>query len=118
MLGSLAAIFTAKGESLVFWSLILPHGIWELTAVFIAGGAGLKLGYSLIRPGVYRRQDALLTASRSVTGHITLTVILLIAAGIIEGFFTPSHIDPVLKLLFAAVTAVVLIFLYIGSLKR
>ena len=115
MLGSLAAVFTSRGESLVFWSLILPHGIWELTAIFIAGGAGLKLGYSLIRPGVYRRQDALLRASRSITGLITLVVILLIAAGIIEGFFTPSDIDPALKLVFAALTAVVLIIYFTNA---
>ena len=113
LLGSLSAIFTLKGETLVFWSLILPHGIWELTAIFIAGGTGLKLGYSLIRPGIYRRQDALLQAARNVTGLIVFVVILLIAAGIIEGFFTPSNIDPVLKLAFAAVTAVVLIFYFI-----
>ena len=113
LLGSLAAVFTAKGGALLFWSLILPHGIWELTAIFMAGGAGLKLGYSLIRPGMYRRQDALLLAARNVTGLIVFVIMLLIGAGMIEGFFTPSNLDPILKLVFAAVTAVILIFYFI-----
>ena len=109
LLGSLAAIFTVQGNTLLFWSLILPHGIWELAAIFVSGGAGLKLGYALIRPGLYRRQDALLAAARNVTGLIAFIIILLINAAIIEGFFTPAPFAPILKLVFAAFTGLVLI---------
>jgi uncharacterized membrane protein SpoIIM required for sporulation len=116
LLGSLAAVYAANGGSLVFWSLILPHGVWELTAIAIAGGIGLKIGYSLIRPGIYKRSDSLLMAARSSISLIALIVIMLIVAGIIEGFFTPSNVSPTLKLAFAAATIIPLtLYLRLGK---
>lgn len=117
MLGALAAVFATGGKSLLFWSLILPHGVLELTAICIAGGAGLKIGYSLIRPGIYRRSDALIVAARNALSLMALVVMLLCVAAVIEGFFTPAAIDPVVKLLFSAFTAVPLIF-YLWPQKR
>ncbi|MCL1817128.1 MAG: stage II sporulation protein M [Clostridiales bacterium] len=112
LLGALAAVYASNGGSLFFWSLILPHGVWELTAIIISGGIGLKIGYSLIRPGIFRRSDALLTAARSSVSLIALIVILLVVAGLIEGFFTPSEVDPLLKLVFAAASAIPLALYY------
>lgn len=117
MLGGLASVFALGGKSLLFWSFILPHGVLELTAICIAGGAGLKIGYSLIRPGVYRRSGALLVAARSALGLMTLVVILLCVAAIIEGFFTPSALDPVIKLIFSGLTAVPLILYLLPRYK-
>ena len=108
MLGALAALYAAAGKSVLFWSLILPHGVWELTAIFIAGGAGLRIGYSLIRPGAYRRADALLSAARSALVLLAPVTILLVMAAFIEGFFTPAAVAPELKLAFAAGTAICL----------
>lgn len=110
LLGALAGVFASSGSSLLFWSLILPHGVLELTAICIAGGAGLKIGYSLIRPGIYRRPDALLVAARNALSLMALVVMLLCVAAVIEGFFTPAAIDPVVKLVFSAFTAFPLIF--------
>ncbi|MCL1912615.1 MAG: stage II sporulation protein M [Eubacteriaceae bacterium] len=108
MLGAMAALFTAARKSLFFWSLILPHGVWELAAIFIAGGAGLRIGYSLIRPGVYRRADSLLHVARSSLVLLAPVGILLVLAAFIEGYFTPSSLIPELKLIFAAGTAILL----------
>ena len=115
MLGALASLFTGTDSALFFWSLILPHGIWELTAIFIAGGAGLKIGYSLIRPGVYRRKDALVRAARGALGLMGMVVLLLIGAALIEGFFTPLPIQAEIKLLVALLTTLPLIWYVIKS---
>src|SRR5690606_22898082 len=49
--GIAAGLFHAAGDGARFWGLILPHGLLELTAIFIAGGAGLRLGWAAIAPG-------------------------------------------------------------------
>ena len=113
LIGALASLFAGSGKSLLFWSLILPHGVWELTAIFIAGGAGLRLGYSLIRPGAFRRKDALITAARSSISLMGMVVLLLIVAAMIEGYFTPLPIAAEIKLLVAAITALPLIWYFI-----
>ena len=56
LLGALSALAIQQGQALVYWSLILPHGIIELAAIFLSGAAGLKIGYALIRPQPYRRK--------------------------------------------------------------
>ncbi|MDY0408887.1 stage II sporulation protein M [Paracerasibacillus soli] len=50
MVGGLAAFFWHYSKTYVFWAYIVPHGIIELTAIFIAGGAGLLMGYKLLVP--------------------------------------------------------------------
>jgi uncharacterized membrane protein SpoIIM required for sporulation len=88
--GVLGGIMTAYGRAGVFWGLILPHGMLELTAVFLAGGAGLRLGWTLIDPGPRSRGRAL-----AETGRETMTIALgliavLAVSGAIEAFVTPS----------------------------
>ncbi|MCL1982521.1 MAG: stage II sporulation protein M [Clostridiales bacterium] len=112
MLGALASLVAGYGKSLFFWSLILPHGIWELTAIFIAGGAGLRIGYSLIRPGAYRRKDALVLAARSVLGLMGMVVVMLAVAALIEGFYTPLPIRAEIKLVFAFLTILPLVLYF------
>lgn len=89
-LGLAAGLFAAAGQAPRFWGLILPHGLLELTAVFVAGAAGLRLGWALIDPGDRRRSDALADqGQRSVV--IVLGLILVFGiAGVIEAFVTPS----------------------------
>src|SRR5581483_9899356 len=64
-----------------FYSLILTHGVLELTAICISGGAGLMLGWALIAPGVLTRRDALRQAAGSA--------LMLVVAGLIESYVTP-----------------------------
>ncbi len=78
------------GKGGEFFSLILPHGMLELTAVFVAGGAGLRLGWSWIAPGARPRSVALAETGRA-TGVISLGLIgVLAVSGAIEAFVTPS----------------------------
>ncbi|MDN5746103.1 MAG: stage II sporulation protein M [Nocardioidaceae bacterium] len=77
-----------RGE--LFWGLIIPHGLLELTCVFVAGGVGLRLFWSWIEPGQLSRGASIAHAGRTaVTVAMGLAVVLLIS-GIVEAFVTPS----------------------------
>jgi uncharacterized membrane protein SpoIIM required for sporulation len=80
----------AAGKTGLFFGLIAPHGILELTAVFVAAGTGLRLGWTVIDPGTRRRTDALAVEGRA-TITITLGLVVVLAvSGAIEAFVTPS----------------------------
>jgi uncharacterized membrane protein SpoIIM required for sporulation len=88
--GVAAGLFHAAGDAGRFWGLILPHGLLELTAVFIAGGAGLRLGWAIVAPGDRLRRDALAEEGRrSVVVVIGLVAVFAIA-GALEGYVTPA----------------------------
>lgn len=108
MLGGTAGLFHARGLSVYLWSFVLPHGIIELTAICIAGGAGLLLGSAFLVPGRRTRRDALVRRGREAVSLLGGTVILLVLAGLIEGFISPSVLPPAVKLAFGALMALVL----------
>lgn len=88
--GVAGGMFHAVGDPATFWGLILPHGLLELTAVFVAGGAGLQLGWAIISPGDRPRRTALaIEGRRSVVIVLGLVLVFLIA-GVIEAFVTPA----------------------------
>lgn len=118
LIGTVAALCFQHNLSVEFWSFVLPHGSLELTAIFIAGGAGLILGHALIDPGPYRRGEYLAHRGRLV-GRIALGCVpMLVMAGIIEAFFSPSPLPPWLKFAFAsAVFAWFVTFVALGSNK-
>jgi uncharacterized membrane protein SpoIIM required for sporulation len=79
-----------RGE--LFWGLILPHGLLELTAVFVAGGVGFRLFWSWVEPGDMSRSQALAREGRTA-GTVTLgLVVVLLVSGVIEAFVTPSNL--------------------------
>jgi uncharacterized membrane protein SpoIIM required for sporulation len=80
------------GQQPKFWGLILPHGLLELTAVFIAGGAGLRLGWTLIDPGDRTRRAALAEEGRRALAIVAGLVVVFAVAGTIEGFVTGSSL--------------------------
>jgi len=87
--GGLLAAYGKTGE---FFSLILPHGMLELSAVFLAAAAGLRLGWTVIDPGPRPRAQALAETGRE-TVTITLgLIVVLLASGLIEAFVTPSSL--------------------------
>jgi uncharacterized membrane protein SpoIIM required for sporulation len=108
ILGSLTGLIYLYGDPTHYWSLILPHGIIELTAIFISGAAGLIIARSLILPGEYKRIHALIKAAKEAISLMIGVVFMLVIAGIIEGFFTPLDISSSTKLLFAALTGIIL----------
>ncbi|MDB4896043.1 MAG: putative chromate reductase [Firmicutes bacterium] len=108
-LGALGAVYFRAGLSVAFWATILPHGVIELTAIFLSGAAGFVLAGALIRPGTLPRRQALARAGRDAAGLALGTIPMYVVAGIIEGFITPRGIPHGWKLAVAAVTAVVLL---------
>src|SRR5437870_316593 len=88
--GVAAGLFAAVGQQAKFWGLILPHGLLELTAVFVAGGAGLRLGWTIIDPGDRRRATALVEEGRIAFVVVLGLVGVFAMAGTIEGFVTGS----------------------------
>lgn len=105
MLGVVAAAVAARGPAVMlsFWGFVAPHGVIELMAIFIAGGAGLMLGWAVIHPGDYTRAAALKLAGRDAFTLVVGVVAMLVVAGIIEGFFSPAMLPESLKLTTAAV---------------
>jgi uncharacterized membrane protein SpoIIM required for sporulation len=88
--GLAGGFMAANGKTGLFFGLILPHGMLELTAVFVASGLGLKLGWTAVDPGRRPRAVALAEEGRAlVTGAVGLAIILLVS-GLIEAFVTPS----------------------------
>jgi uncharacterized membrane protein SpoIIM required for sporulation len=97
LLGVVGAACWQSGMSQQLWSFIAPHGVIELPAIFIAGGGGLLIAKGLLFPGTLRRSASLAgEAARAV--RLVLGIIpMLIVAGTIEGFLSPSDLPAGLK---------------------
>lgn len=97
--GMAAGLMHASGSGTVFWGLILPHGLLELTAIVVAGGAGLGLGWSIISPGDRSRPQALANEGQR-TAVIVLGLIPVFGlAALIEAFVTPSPLSTTVRVL-------------------
>jgi uncharacterized membrane protein SpoIIM required for sporulation len=83
-------LMSSAGRLDTFFGLILPHGLLELTAVFVAAGTGLRLGWTLIDPGPRTRRSALAEEGRAAIGMAIGLALVLFVSGAIEGFVTPS----------------------------
>lgn len=95
--GVAGGLFHAVGEWERFWGLILPHGLLEITAVVIAGGAGLRLGWALIDPGDRPRLQALTEEGRRSVVVVLGLVGAFVTAGLIEGFVTGSPLPTAVR---------------------
>ncbi|MEU9113108.1 stage II sporulation protein M [Streptomyces sp. NPDC048483] len=89
-LGAGIGLMSSAGRLDTFLGLILPHGLLELTAVFVAAGIGLRLGWTLIDPGPRTRRTALAEEGRSALGVAIGLAAVLFISGALEGFVTPS----------------------------
>ena len=88
--GVIGGYMAAGGKAGLFFGLICPHGILELTAVFVAAGTGLRLGWTMVDPGPRRRADALAEEGRGTVVIALGLVVVLAISGVIEAFVTPS----------------------------
>ncbi|MBZ5739613.1 stage II sporulation protein M [Nocardioides mangrovi] len=89
-LAVIGSIMIRHGHAGHFWGLILPHGLLELTAVFVAGGVGLRLFWSWVEPGSLTRAQSLAREGRTA-GTVALGLVaVLFVSGLIEAFVTPS----------------------------
>lgn len=89
-LGLGIGLMTSAGRLDTFLGLLLPHGLLELTAVFVAAGTGLRLGWTVIDPGRRSRRTALAKEGRSALGMAIGLAAVLLVSGVIEAFVTPS----------------------------
>lgn len=90
------------GNELV--NFMVAHGVMELTAIFLAGGAGMMIGYALIDPGDLTRGQALKKAGQRATKIVIGCAVILFITGIIEGFLSPSGVSPAIKYATGALT--------------
>ncbi len=116
-LGSVLASFHNRQALDVIGTFVAPHGVIELVAIAIAGGAGLWMGSALLLPGRHPRRVALAARARESISLIGGVAILLIVAGLIEGFISPARIDGRHKMGFAILAASALA-LYLGAAGR
>lgn len=89
-LGVAAGLMFGAGKGDVFLGLITPHGLLELTAVFLAAGAGMRLGWNVISPGDRPRGQVLAEQGRAIGAVAGGLVAILLVSGLIEALVTPS----------------------------
>lgn len=108
----IGGLMASHGKLSLFFGLILPHGILELTAVFVAAGAGLKLFWSWVEPGNRTRADSMATEGRSVVVVALGLIVVLFVTGVIEGFVTPSGLPTAARIAIGVIAESVF-FLYV-----
>ncbi|HEU4556985.1 MAG TPA: stage II sporulation protein M, partial [Longimicrobium sp.] len=86
IVGAVTGVFANYQANVFLWSFLLVHGVIELTAVCIAGGAGLWMGSGMLLPGRRTRREVLVTRGREAVSLIGGTALMLVMAGMIEGF--------------------------------
>ncbi|MFJ9612104.1 stage II sporulation protein M [Kitasatospora sp. NPDC101176] len=89
-LGIGIGLMASAGRLDVFLGLLVPHGLLELTAVFVAGGLGLRLGWTVVDPGPRSRGTALAEQGRVIIGMSIGLATVLAVSGVLEAFVTPS----------------------------
>jgi len=107
LLGAVGTACALNDMSVPLWSFVAPHGVLELPAIFIAGGAGLRLAQGLLFPGLLSRSDALAKAGAEAVRLVMGVVPVLIVAGLIEGFISPSALPWKWKFALAGALAVI-----------
>jgi uncharacterized membrane protein SpoIIM required for sporulation len=97
MLGVIGAACQQYGMSLALWSFVAPHGALELPSIIIAGAAGFRLGHAMLFPGELRWKESIALGGIDATRLISGTIPMLVVAGCLEGFFSPSQAPVWLK---------------------
>jgi uncharacterized membrane protein SpoIIM required for sporulation len=97
-LGSVAGWMALQGKQRALWGWIMPHGGTELLAICLAGAAGYLLASAIIAPGQVRRSTALKRVGTDALAIEVGCMAMLVIAGFIEGFVSPSGIDYVTRI--------------------
>lgn len=98
IIGAVAGHLTEIGFGQTFWSFVIGHGAFELSAIALAGAAGLKLGWALIAPGRLTRGEALKTAARTSVLLVCGVMLFLLIAAFIEAYWSSrTGVTPPIK---------------------
>ena len=116
-IGAVFGVYASDAKLPIIMSFVFPHGFIELAAICIGGAAGLGLGSALLMPGRRTRADTLRERGRAFLTLLAGAVMMLVVAGLIEGFYSPSALPDAAKFAFGAATAVLLV-LYFGFAGR
>jgi len=117
LIGVIGVACWLSGMSLQLWSFVAPHGVLELPAIFIAGGAGFRIARGLLFPGLLPRRDSLARAGLEAVQLLLGTIPILIVAGLIEAFVSPTGLAVSLKFSFAG-AMFVLLGVYLFGMSR
>jgi uncharacterized membrane protein SpoIIM required for sporulation/uncharacterized RDD family membrane protein YckC len=108
--GAVTGLYASKGIAPLLFAFVAPHGVLELTAICIAGGAGFLLAAALLVPGARTRREALVENGARAIRLIAGSSLLLVVAGTLEGFVSPIEWWPLaVKLAVSGVTVVLLV---------
>lgn len=108
--GTSGAVMIATGHGDLLWQFILPHGMLELTSVFVAAAAGLHVFWAWVAPGRRSRGEALASAGRALVTVAVGLVFSLALSGAVEGFVTPQHWHWSVKIALGALALAVFLF--------
>lgn len=97
MLGVIGAACHHYEMSVKLWSFVAAHGSLELPSIIIAGAAGFRLGHAMLFPGALRWRESVARGGVEATQLVSGIIPLLVIAGSLEGFFSPSHAPVWLK---------------------
>jgi uncharacterized membrane protein SpoIIM required for sporulation len=117
LMGVIGVACWLAGMSLQLWSFVAPHGVLELPAIFIAGGAGFRIAQGLLFPGVLPRRDSLARAGLEAVQLLLGTIPILMIAGLIEAFVSPTGLPVSLKFSVAG-SLFVLLGVYLFGVSR
>lgn len=92
LMGAVAGHLNNAQFTETFFSFVVGHGSFELTAICISGAAGLQLGYALLAPGNYSRVESLKRASKVAIQLVYGVIIMLVIAAFIEAFWSSNNI--------------------------
>jgi len=117
MLGVIGMACHFAGMSLKLWDFVAPHGVLELPSIFIAGGAGLRIASGLLFPGYLPRKESLVRAGTEAVRLLLGTIPILVIAGIIEAFVSPTGLATSLKFSMAG-ALFILLLTYLFAVAR
>ena len=95
LLGGVAGLATRSGNGDTVFSLVVAHGVLELSIIVVAAAAGMRIGWALVDPGLQPRSKALVAQARSAVLIVLGTVPWFVLAGLVEGYVTPAGFGPV-----------------------
>ena len=114
--GAAAGHLINVGAQEPFFTFVIAHGAPELTAIVLAGGAGLRLGWAIIAPGPWSRLDALRLAAKDALPTMYGVFALLLLAAFIEAFWSPRDLAPTIKYsVGAACWGLLYLYLFFGG---
>jgi uncharacterized membrane protein SpoIIM required for sporulation len=114
LLGVVGTACWLNQMSLQLWSFVVSHGVLELPAIFIAGGAGFRIAQGILFPGLLSRKDSVQVAGAEAIQLLLGTIPMLVIAGILEAFLSPTS-EPVLLKFSVGGGLFLLLVLYLSS---